>query len=218
MRVLAWTPDVVGRFKGKQSCGQVGLDKGDCACVFQEAYHRPVFGIRFPGVRREADGDVEAFHLHRVLERDGDACQRTLQVALIGRPFFGFGEENFGRAVGLFVRFERDFAVGAEDVDGVRDVLLDILDKVLDRLAEYAALLWGQGIAVRRGEVCNLGRALVLLALAVLCKPQSYQLCGESLSLDYLPVGLVLPVLQETHLVNLENGFEPRRIQDRKKS
>lgn len=121
---------------------------------------------------REAYTDVEALYLHRVLQRHGYACQRTLQVALFCRPFFGFREEDFGRTVRLLVGFEGDFAVSAEDVNGVRNVLLDVLDKVLDGLAEDRTFLRGQGVAVGRWETRDLARALVLLALAVLCKLQ----------------------------------------------
>lgn len=148
MWVLAPSPDIVGRFEGEQGGWQVGLDKGDRACIFQQAHHWPIFSVWFPSVRREADGDVEALHLNGVLERDGNAGQRPLQVALLGRPFLGFGKEDLGRAVGLLLRFQSDLAVSAQDVDGAGDALLHILHEVLYGLAEDRALLWRQRIAV----------------------------------------------------------------------
>lgn len=78
MRIRCAAPDIVCRFEGKQGGGQVCLDKWNSAGVFEEPHHGPIFGVGFPGVRREADGDVEAGDLYAVLQRDGDACQRTL--------------------------------------------------------------------------------------------------------------------------------------------
>ena len=170
MRVLGLAPDVVRRLEGEQRGGQIGLDEGHCSGVLQQTHHRPIFSIRLPRVRREADTDIEALDLDGVLQRHGYACQRAFQVALLGRPFFGFGEEDLGRAIRLLVGFEGDFAVCAEDIDRVGDILLDVLYEVLDGFAEDGALLRCQGVAVRRWEACNLGSALVLLALAMLCE------------------------------------------------
>lgn len=89
---------------------------------------------------------------------------------MFGCPLFRLGKEDLGCAVGLFVRFERDFAVGAEDVDRVCDVLLNILDEVLNGLAEDRAFLRCERVTVCCRQICDLGCALVLLALAVLCK------------------------------------------------
>ena len=63
-----------------------------------------------------------------------------------------------------------DFAIGAEDVKGISDIFLDILDKLLDGFAKNRALLWSQRIGIGCWEACDLGCALVLLALAILCQ------------------------------------------------
>ena len=165
MGVSALAPNIVSRFEGQEGGGEVRFHKGYSPSVFEEAHHRPIFSIRFPSMCREANSDVKAFDLYRILERDGDACQRALQVALFGRPFFSFGEENLGCTVSLFVCLDCDFAIGAEDVDGVSDILLDILDKLLDGFAKNRALLWSQRIAIGCWEVRDLSCALVLLAL-----------------------------------------------------
>jgi hypothetical protein len=167
VRVLALTPDIVGRFKREKSCGKVGFDKGHGTSIFQKLHHGTIFGIWLSCVLGEADGAVKTLDLNRVLERDGDSGKRTLQVNLVLGPLLSLGKQNLSGTVGLVMCLERYFGVGTQDVDGVGDALVDILDEVLNGLTKNGALLCGEGRVVMLWQRRDLRRSLVLLALAV---------------------------------------------------
>lgn len=63
----------------------------------------------------------------------------------------------------------------------------------------------GQRVAVGAREVRDLRCALMLLALAMLCKLKC------SLSLDYPPVGLVLSIIQDAHAANVQKKIGRER-------
>jgi hypothetical protein len=89
----------------------------------------------------ETNRDIETLDLDGVLERNWDTGKRTLQIDLVLSPLLSLRKQNLGSAVCLVVCLERYFGVGAQNVDGVSDTLVDILDEVLDGLAENGALL-----------------------------------------------------------------------------
>jgi hypothetical protein len=89
----------------------------------------------------ETNRNIETLDLDGVLERDWNTGKRALQIDLVLSPMLSFRKQNLGSAVCLVVCLERYFGVGAQDVDGVGDTLVDILDEVLDGLAENGALL-----------------------------------------------------------------------------
>lgn len=80
VRIRGPAPDVVGRLKTQQGDGDVGFDIRHRACILQKPYEGAVFRLGVPNKRRVSDGSIVTADDNRVLERDGDACERPLQV------------------------------------------------------------------------------------------------------------------------------------------
>lgn len=141
MRILALAPNIVGGLEGEECGREVGFDKGHRASVLEQPHHGAIFGMWFVDVPRISYRAVIALDLYRVLQRDWNAREWALEIALLLCPTFTFGEQDLRHAVGLFLCLRCDFAVCADDVNGVGDLVVDILNKLLDRLLKDGAFL-----------------------------------------------------------------------------
>lgn len=103
--------------------------------ILQQLNHGAILSVRLPRVTRKADGNVKSLHLNRVLQRHRNASQRALEVDLLLGPFLGLREQYLGYTVRLLVCLECHFPIRSQDIDGVCNLLVDILDELLDGLA-----------------------------------------------------------------------------------
>lgn len=92
---------------------------------------------------------------------------------------------------------DRDLPICTQDIDGIGDLLVNVLNKLLYRFAEYCSFLWGQRIAIGSWKVCDLGSSLGLLALATAELARVGSHGGEAWG--SLPVLLVLSILEQAH-------------------
>lgn len=100
------TPEVVGGLETEKRDGHVGLDIRDSSKLLQQLDGDAVLGFGLVNITCHANRAVIILYINGVLQADGDASKRTLEVdGAIFDPFLGIFNEDFSNTVGLFMCF-----------------------------------------------------------------------------------------------------------------
>lgn len=149
VRVGGTTPEVVLGLKAEQGNGDVGLDIGDSASFLEHAGSDTVLSLGLVDKLAVADSAVIASDVNGVLQADGNAGKRTLEVdGAISKPLFGIGEKNLCNTVGLLMGLEGNLAVRLEKLGSLGGVSLDFFDEVFNGLVENLAVDNAEGTVV----------------------------------------------------------------------
>ena len=108
--------------------------------VFEQFHDCPVLAKGISRKSRVAQGRIEALDLDRILQRDRDTGQWSLQIDFSVCPLLCFGKQQFRHTVRLLLCPHSDFSIGVENIDRAQNTIVDVLNKFLDWLIDNRSI------------------------------------------------------------------------------